>query len=739
MPTMPVLPGLTVDPGHPRLARTRALGRPSTTLRYVRGDRARLVERLGVLTVRDCLAAVPMRYLDFSQLSSVLDANVGDEVTVIARVDEVTVKHPRPKLTVVEVGCYDSTGTMVVTYFGQPWMQRRFHEGQLVAFSGKVGFSFGFKRMNAPFSEVLADSVPEGDVAGVTRSYSARIIPVYHATEGLSAAWAKRIAAAAVNDFGDVCDFWGAAWRRGRGLMSLGRAVRCAHAPHELADAELARRRLAYDEAVFLQLGMRISRDAHIPGVEPVAHVTDGPATERVMGALPFPLTDDQRRAVGEILADMAAPRSMCRLLLGDVGTGKTLVATCLFGAVADTGTQAAVMAPTGVLAAQYATKVGPILDRAGIAWALLTGATSARERSELLGRLADGSVCVLFGTHALLNSEVTFRRLSLVVIDEQQRFGVAQRRELRQKGRGADLLVMTATPIPRTLALSVYGDLDCSYVRQRPNPGAGVTTRVISRRDRGLAYEAMREAIAQGHQAYVVCPLIGTTPGGRDGGQEGVDEAADSVAAGGDPSDARAAENEAVVLQRRVFPDARVGLLTGRMSATDKQRVMSEFRDGQIQVLVSTTVIEVGVDVPNATVMLIEDGERFGLAQLHQLRGRVGRGDWPGTVYIATSGGSRAARDRLGALERTDDGFELAKEDLRIRHEGELLGSRQSGDVTLRFVDLSRDEELLERARTDAVDLLSRDPGFEGVENRPVRDELVARFGDVFREVSGG
>lgn len=727
---------LSVESSSGRISRTRAQGRPATALRYVRGERAALIARLGISTVRDCLAAIPSRYIDYSQFSTVLMADVGAEVSVVVRVDKVDVRRPRPRMTVVEVDCYDYTGVIIVTYFGQPWMEKRFHAGQLIAFSGKIGLSnSGFKRMNSPYYEILSDEdSPHGGTGG-TGAQQSRVIPVYHLTEGLSLAWMQRIASSAVNDFGDVCDYWPARHRIDRGLMSLGRALRAAHTPYDIDESRLARRRMAYDEATFLQLGLRASRKAHLPGIKPIAHIVDGPATGRLLEALPFPLTDDQSKALGEALADMARPESMYRLLLGDVGTGKTLVATCLFGAVADTGTQAAVMAPTSVLAAQYALKVGPVLDKAGITWSLLTGATSARERSEILARLQAGECTVLFGTHALLNADVVFPRLSLVVIDEQQRFGVNQRHALREKGRGADLLVMTATPIPRTLALSVYGDLDCSYLRQRPNPGAGVTTHVISKHDRRIAYEAMRNAISQGHQAYVVCPLIGTKPA-LD--QDDIDEAAASVAAGDDPSDASAAQDEAKTLQGKVFPDARVGLLTGRMSAAEKSQVMEDFRNRKIDVLVSTTVIEVGVDVPNATVMLIEDGERFGLAQLHQLRGRVGRGSWPGDVYIAAGGRSGAARDRLKALERTNDGYELAKEDLRIRHEGELLGSRQSGDISLRYVDFAQDEDLLAQARFDAIDLLDSDPHLESTANRPVRDELIARYGDVFREVSG-
>ncbi len=715
-----------------RMKALRSWGAPVSSLRHATGERKELLGRLGIRCVRDELFAIPSRYLDFTKASSVLDAVIGQDVTVLVRVDSVTTKRPRPKMTIVEVSCYDDTAAFIATFFGQPWMANRLHAGQLVAFSGRIDFSYGYKRMKSPFYDVVADEADKALGPGAARP-AARMLPIYHVTEGLIMGWARRIAACAVADYADVPDWWPAAFRRQRGIMSIARALRSIHAPADADEAEQARLRLAFDEAVFLQLGLRAARDASLPGVNPVRHRVDGHLTEKIRQVLPFSLTEDQESAVSAILRDMAGDRPMSRLLLGDVGTGKTAVATCLLGAVADTGTQAAVMAPTGVLAQQYALKVGPVLDEAGIPWALLTGATPPRDRAQILDRLATGEVCVLFGTHALISEDVAFRRLSLVIIDEQQRFGVAQRHALREKGRGADLLVMTATPIPRTMALSIYGDLDCSYLRTRPNAGAGVTTHVIDKRNRSDAYDAMRAALARGHQCYVVCPLIGA-PAGKD-----ADDAAERLAQGLDPSDMKAAETEVEVLANKVFPGTSVGLLTGRMKPAEKARVMDDFRAKRIMVLVSTTVIEVGVDVPNATVMLVEDGERFGLAQLHQLRGRVGRGDTPGEVYIAANAKSEASRARMKALETTSDGFELAEADLRIRREGDILGTRQSGGVSLRYVDLARDADLLAQARLDAREMLARDHRLDSRELRPVRDELIARHGDVFKEVSGG
>lgn len=729
------LPGnsITVDNGAARPLRTAALARPVGCVRLVSPERATLLGRLGVASVADELYNIPRRYLDFSNVVPVALATVGSDVTVVVTVDRVEVKRPKPKMVVVEVDCYDDTGVVVASYFGQPWVAQQFKRGQRVALSGKMGFSYGFKRMNAPFHDLVSEG---GDTVG-GRAH-APVLPVHRALDGFSQQWARRIASCALEDFGDVCDFWPARLKARRALMPLARALRCVHFPADLDEAEQARRRLAFDEAALLQVALAARRDAELPGVHPVSHAVDGPALGRVRAAMPFPLTEDQAGAVDDILADMAAGKPMSRLLLGDVGTGKTAVATIVLGAVADTGTQAAVMAPTGVLAAQYAEKVGPVLDAAGIAWALLTGATPAKERAATLKGLADGDLTVLFGTHALLTGDVAFRRLSLAIIDEQQRFGVEQRHALREKGRGADLLVMTATPIPRTLALSLYGDLEISYLRQRPVKGAGVSTRVVAKRNRGDAYQAMREELDRGRQAYVVCPLVGTSEQRGDDG-EVLDEAAAGLAAGEDPSDPKAAQREAEVLQKQVFRGYTVGLLTGRMRPDEKAAVMADFRAGAIQVLVSTTVVEVGVDVPNATVMLIEDGERFGLAQLHQLRGRVGRGKHPGTVFIATDAKSPNAKARMAALERTTDGFELAEEDLRLRREGDIMGARQSGDAALRFVDLARDADLIEAARGEMRTLMDADPQLRNVENRPVRAEVIRRYGDVFRVTGGG
>lgn len=705
-----------------RVARSCALTDAVGSLRYVSGRREQALVRLGLRRVRDVLLHLPHRYLDFSCVTSIAFADVGSDVTVVGTVDKVTLKRPRPRMQIVEVYVVDETGVLVATFFRQPWIADQLHAGDVVALSGKVTFGYGFKQMKAPFHEVLGE--------GESSKSFARVLPVHPVGEGVSASWMRRIVSAAIADAADVCDPVPASLVARHGLMSLNQALREVHFPQSLASAEAARRRLAYDELLTLQLTLLTRQDLELEGVLPFRHTIDGPCGRRLLEVLPFSLTDEQRVAADQILADMAAPRVMNRLLLGDVGTGKTAVALVALGAVADSQSQAAVMAPTSVLARQYAEKLGPLLDAAGISWALVTGATPAAERASIATAVAAGTLTCLFGTTALLSDDMAFARLSLVVIDEQHRFGVNQRLALRKKGRGADLLTMTATPIPRTLALSVYGDIACSRIRHRPRPGAGITTKVIPPENIDLGYGAIRDAVSAGRQAYVICPLVDD----KDDGKE-LDDVPERSQAGA--KQLHAATTTLESLRRGPLRGLRMDLLTGRMSAADKDDVMARFRAGEIDVLVSTTVVEVGVDVPNATVMLVFDADRFGLATLHQLRGRVGRGDFAGDVYLCCAAKRNTlARERLGALEATSDGFELAELDLRLRREGEVLGYRQHGGVTLRVCDLASDADLVEAAHEDARVLCDEDPSLALPLHAPLARECWDRFGAYFEEV---
>lgn len=727
---MPAACNITAPRVSSRLARMSLLAQDIARLKYVSGAREEALRRLGIETVEDLLCHIPRRYLDFSHAYTIEAAPLGNVCTIVATVDRVREKRPRPRMVVTEVSLVDSTGVMQVAFFKQPWISRDLAVGDRLAVMGTVEFAYGFKQMSSPHFEKLNRGAATGS-----------ILPVHPVGEGISQAWMRRIVSGALETVASVPDPLPARLRVRRGLMSFARSLRAIHFPSTMGERDFARRRLAYDETLLLQLALRLRNDANLLDVAPVAHVV-GPHVEAMRAALPFALTDEQAHAVDDILGDLACgERVMNRLLLGDVGTGKTAVALVALAAVADTGTQACVMAPTGVLAQQYAVKCIPLLAEAGIRAALLTGSTPASERAGIVEDVASGAIDVLFGTHAVLSDDVTFRRLSFVVIDEQHRFGVGQRNALRAKGPGADLLVMSATPIPRTLALSVYGDLETSIIRHRPVEGAGISTRVLDEANRDIAYGAIRDAVAAGQRAYVICPLVSE--------QDDPDELEDVVGTEDDEQgraralpELHAVETE-VERIARIFPEATVAALHGRLSAAEKDRVIDEFRTGSIDILVSTTVVEVGVDVPDATVMLIENGERFGLATLHQLRGRVGRGSLPGTCFVISrgAGGSKrtVATDRLEALEKTDDGFALAEMDLRLRHEGEILGLRQHGGVTLRFVDLDADADLIEAAHMDAVELLRYAPTLNATATLPLRHRVIERYGDIFKEVSGG
>ena len=727
---------VSIAPASERVAHTCSLVDSVTRLRYVNANRAEALERLGILRVRDLLLNVPHRYLDFSHRVQIAFAQIGEDATITGRVASVKTKRPRPKMVIVEIEVVDDTGVLTASFFRQPWIAEQIHVDDEVALSGKVLFAYGYRQMKSPFYEVL--STAKSDSNDEARSKEARskeapskaaILPVHPATEGVSPAWMRRIMSAALADTGSVCDWLPSEFVSKHRLMSLSSALREVHFPTSLDAAEQARRRLAFDELLSLQLALLARRNLELAGHKPFEHVIDGPKVKALVEALPFALTDEQNHAAQEILSDMASPRIMNRLLLGDVGTGKTAVAAVALAAAADSSAQTAVMAPTSVLAQQYAQKIGPLLSRAGITWALITGSTSEEERQQIELCLADGSLSVVFGTTALLSDRVVFKQLTLAVVDEQHRFGVDQRTALRKKGQGVDLLAMSATPIPRTLALSLYGDVDTSRITKRPKAGAGVTTKLCVPENLDQAYAAVAEAVQAGHQAYLVCPLI--DPSDSEEELEDVPEAARTN--GKLYSAARVYEE----LSKTVFKDFNCDLLTGRLPEAQKDQVMEKFRANKTQILVSTTVIEVGVDVPNATVMIVFNADRFGLATLHQLRGRVGRGDFPGTVYLASNAkrGS-TARKRLAALEQTSDGARLAELDLELRHEGETLGYRQSGGTTLKISDLYADADLIEAAHMEALAITAQDPNLTSDAYATLGIEAKDRFGIYFEEL---
>lgn len=717
-----------------RTKATLALDAPVTSVNLVSPARADALAKLGISTVRDLVANYPRRYIDMSRVCTIAGSRVGDGCTIKATVHEVKLKRPKRRVVLAEVTLVDGTGTLIVTAFNQQWLADQLKSGMVVAVSGKVEFDFGFKRMTNPHIEALE---------GAGEAFSGVIVPVHPLTGKIKGGMMRRLVMNALDKVQGVIDPLPLNLRVKYRLMSRNTAFSCIHFPQTMDEQREARRRLAYEEVLLLQLMLMQDGRQRAAGKVAVEHRVDGRCVSALAAAVPFELTGEQVAARDDILKRMSAPTAMNHMLLGDVGTGKTIVAAFALAAVGDTGTQALFMAPTEILARQHAASLGQLLDEAGISWDILTGSTDAGTRASIVERLATGELAVLFGTHALLEPDVRLQRCTLAVIDEQQRFGVDQRAALLAKGDCPDALYLTATPIPRTLALALYGNLTLSYIRERPRASAPRKTFVHTLSDKGVAYDAARAALARGEQVYVVCPLVGEKPAAsKEGGKAGrddedtyeyasiqIEDESDMVGA-----NATAAESEASFLQSKVFTDSRVGLVHGKLPAAEKQRVMDDFRAGTVNVLVATTVIEVGVDVPNATVMIVEDADRFGLSQLHQLRGRVGRGDLPGEVHLVSGTKSPVAIERLSAMQRTDDGYELAAYDLSLRREGDILGNRQHGASLLKLVNVVRDGRMIEAAHDDAAAILDEDPDLTSAPYRALARE--ARV--VYRQAEG-
>jgi ATP-dependent DNA helicase RecG len=682
------------------------------------------LRKMGVATVSDLIHHYPRRYIDRSNVASIGDLRIGQEATVIGTVRRVDRRFTRRRQAIVTVTIFDRTGYLDLSWFNQAWPARRFRQGQEVAVSGKLSAFRGRLRVQNPAVEILKG----GDADHV---HTSRIVPVHRASEGVSTGVIRRLVHDALGGLPEPPDPVPPEIRRSQGLVPLGDALRNIHFPEDEEAQERALARLKFDELFFLELGVAFRKHRVEAETEGIAHDLSGELADRFVEALPFEPTDAQHRAMSEIVKDMAAGKPMNRLLQGDVGSGKTVVALYACLVAIQAGHQAAIMAPTEVLAGQHLRKVeellsvlggqrvtegersqGTLLDAGdgGPSYALLTASVTGKERQAVLQGVESGSIDLLVGTHALVQERVAFRDLSLAVIDEQHRFGLHQRIALKEKGAQPDTLIMTATPIPRTLALTYYGDLDVSVLDEMPAGRLPVKTVIARSADqRRRAYELVREQVAEGRQAFVVCAAID-----EDNSLE-----------------VKAAEKEAERLATEVFPDLRIALLHGRMRPKDKDGIMERFRSGQADVLISTTVIEVGVDVPNATVMLVENAERFGLAQLHQLRGRIGRGPHASHCVLFDASGpeNEDARQRLEAMARTTDGFELADDDLRLRGEGTLFDIRQSGMPDLRLARLAFDTELVRRARKEAFALIEEDPGLSG--HQDVRTEMERRFED--------
>jgi ATP-dependent DNA helicase RecG len=672
---------------------------------------ATIESSFGYRTVRDLLEHYPRRYLTRGDLTDLAHAKAGADVTLVGTVKGIARKQPRRNLKILEIRVGDRGGAWVCTWFNQPWHAAKLPVGTMAAFSGKLVWKVGRLTMSNPGYEVLREGDdPEG--------FANEIIPVYPASKDVSSGRLRRAIGGLLAAFGQVPDFVPEELRRAHRLRDRAQALAAIHRPPDMAAVHRARDRLVYDELFVLQVGLALRRRA-LSGQEHGPQLQrDGELTKTLISSLPFRLTRAQSRSIAEIGADVGRARPMHRLLQGDVGSGKTVVALWALLAAVQSGYQGAIMAPTEVLADQHFLNLRALLEPLGEGGglfggprvAVLTASVTGAARERVLAEIASGEVDIVVGTHALLSEGVSFRQLGAVVVDEQHRFGVHQRVRLREKGDQPHVLIMTATPIPRTLALTLYGDLDVSTLDELPPGRTPVATHVVADQVmRERAYQRVREEVAAGHQAYVVCALK--------------DES--------DKLEVRSAKAEAERLRAEVFPELRVGLVYGDMAAREKEATMDAFRAGEIDVLVSTTVIEVGVDVANATVMLVEDADRFGLSQLHQLRGRVGRGRAAGVCILFADPQTDEGRARMAAIASTTDGFELANDDLRIRGEGTVFDARQSGLSDLKLARLVEDFDWVRKARADAFALVESDPGMTSPEHRQLRAEVLVRLGD--------
>jgi ATP-dependent DNA helicase RecG len=663
-------------------------------------QRARLLQRLGLVTVRDALLHLPARHEDRRRLTPLRNVAPGEARTcagTIAGVSPAPRGRGRMPLAVL---LRDESGFLRALWFNQPYLGRVFKRGQRLIVHGKVQppRGGGALELHVRDYEIIESTDDE-------LLHTGRLVPVYPLTAGLNQrplrALMKRLVDAHA---GAMPEPLPASLMARRHLEPLERALVDGHFPETEAERAAAVRRLVFDDFFLLQLGLAIRR--HRSGRQPgLAIDPPGRLAAGLRASLPWALTRAQERVWADIRADMAQPHPMNRLLQGDVGSGKTVIAALAILTAIEAGHQAALMAPTEILAEQHARTLTGLLAPLGISPVLLSHGVRGRARDSVRAAIAAGETSCVVGTHALVQEGVDFQRLGLAVVDEQHRFGVSQRATLRGKGEHPDVLVMTATPIPRTLALTLYGDLDVSVLDELPPGRRPVRTFLRGEKERARVYRFLHDEIRAGRQAFVVCPLVEES----------------------EVSDLRAATEMAERLQRDVFADLRVGLLHGRMTGPDKDAVMEEFRAGRIHVLVSTTVIEVGIDVPNASVMVVEHAERFGLSQLHQLRGRVGRGPWKSYCILMSRVSSPDARRRLDAMAETSDGFRLAEVDLGIRGPGEFFGTRQSGLPAFRVADLVRDAAVLEEARKEALALVALDPDLARPEHRALRATVLA------------
>lgn len=671
-----------------------------TDVRYIKGigeARAKALSKLGIGTLQDLIGYFPRRYEDRTMTRSIRELEIGETVCVRAMIaQDPTANRISGGRTVVKARAVDDSGALDLTFFNQEYRKNSLHRGETYIFCGKVEGNLLTRRMINPIVEREGEQVLTG-----------HIVPIYPLTAGVSQNLLYKAVGQGLTECRHLLtDCLPDAVRQEHQLCHSGYAYENIHFPADAEALNLARRRMVFEELFILSCGLQMLRSRRTDVAGPACAAAD---MEEFYGALPFSLTNAQRRAIGEAVADMRSGRPMNRLCQGDVGSGKTMVAAGCVWFAARSGWQSALMAPTEILARQHYENLAPLFEKFGLRCALLTGSTKAKERRDILENLAPGEIDLCIGTHALLTEDVSYARLGLVITDEQHRFGVNQRAALGQKAENPHMLVLSATPIPRTLALIIYGDLDVSVMNELPPGRQKVDTFAVGESYRQRVNQFIRKQVEAGHQVFIVCPLVG---------QE------DHI-----PDERKAAAAYAKKLREEVFPDLRICLLHGKMKAKEKEKVMEDFAAGNGDILVATTVVEVGVDVPNATCMVVENAERFGLSQLHQLRGRVGRGQAKSYCILLSEHPSEETKRRLKVMTKTNDGFEISREDLALRGPGDFFGQRQHGLPALKIADLSCDMALLDEAQQAAKGWMAQDPALEKPESGALRARIETLF----------
>jgi ATP-dependent DNA helicase RecG len=674
-----------------------------TPVQYLKGvgpKRAAGLKRIGIETVEDLLFLIPRRYIDRTKLTPIKELKIGVDATLIGKIIATGIRKTRFKGDLVRIMVRDDTGIIEVVWFNRADLKKKFKVNQEIIISGTVNYYQG-KQLTNPYYEIIDESKENFN-------YTGAIIPIYPLTEGLGL-WELRRAVKKAVELGlpNLSETLSAELLNRYNFPKLKDAVNNLHFPERIEDAEIAKSRLIYDELFYFELLLAL-RKLHSQEISKGYALTEkGNLTDKLFKLLPFQFTNAQKKVIDEIKHDLAQPKCMNRLLQGDVGSGKTVLAILAMLIANENGFQAALMAPTEILAEQHYLVWQDKLKQIGSRASLVTGSLKVKEKKELYPDIANGKIDIIFGTHALIEAGIQFNKLGLVIVDEQHRFGVMQRAALLNKGVNPDFLVMTATPIPRTLTLTLYGDLDVSVLDEKPPGRKRIVTKLTRDSNRTQVYQFLRERINQKQQVFIVCPLIEES------------EKLDLASAIKTYEDISSS-----------FPEFKVGLLHGRMKSDERINIMSEFRAGKIDILVSTTVIEVGVDIPNATVMVIEHPERFGLAQLHQLRGRIGRGEELSyCILIVPDAIMEESKDRLEFFEKNDDGFALAEKDLNIRGPGQILGTRQHGLPDLRIADLQQDRHWLFKARDDAFELIKTDPNLIAPEHDIIKKTLRKKF----------